>query len=677
MSALDNDETYDAKIFSLGLLLSSLFVLNSMGVIDESAIDRLFLVSELSKHVCIQADQKDETTQEQLAQFFPPFIWLLRDFMLDMRSAEGHELSAADYLESALEIRPNGNSKRIEERNYIRESLQTLFPKRECLTLVRPATDEAKLRNANDLDESELRPEFRTQMELTRTRILQLTRRKSLFGQVFDGPKLAHLAQAYLKTMNSGAVPDIKGAWEYVSEATNRAAEQKAGNIYEQGMDQTQDTLLSQSEFDSIHKKLQEEALHVFKTESVDGLCRSGCFQRLKQSMQAQKVKYMNLLQEKSKLYCKELCQKLIKDIDFINWDEFHEELTIFQSQYDTLAKGPAKKSVLLEFFKTDCIELFQAFTQQLEQKSQLLLEKHTAEANAVQQQLEQSIQMLNVEKTALKEKNVDISSQLGEEKDRNVLAQENLKECKMKIESLEALNQEKQTKIEELKEEIARVENEFAQMNIHLDHANEKVRELTLDSCALREKNEQMTETLKQQQDELRSQSDRLQQTEEQVEKLTTSLDEAQEKARGDSQEIEGLEKTKMELVQQNSQQMESIQSLQENIMTLVTNHEDILSAQQKERIRLLKKIREIDQSLSTVYVERQVEKCLQDCVTSISDSFSTRSFSEERNVLQQQLGDLYLKISTLPEFYQRQVFCSEDPQPDFFDVLTSFVSS
>ena len=41
---MDQDENYDSKIFSLGLLLSYLFVFNSMGVIDESAIDRHFKI---------------------------------------------------------------------------------------------------------------------------------------------------------------------------------------------------------------------------------------------------------------------------------------------------------------------------------------------------------------------------------------------------------------------------------------------------------------------------------------------------------------------------------------------------------------------------------------------------------------------------------------------------------
>ena len=40
MASMDQDETYDALVFSLGVVLSSMFVLNSMGVIDATAVDR-------------------------------------------------------------------------------------------------------------------------------------------------------------------------------------------------------------------------------------------------------------------------------------------------------------------------------------------------------------------------------------------------------------------------------------------------------------------------------------------------------------------------------------------------------------------------------------------------------------------------------------------------------------
>ncbi len=44
LASIDKDETWDGKNFSLGIHLSSIFVYNSKGIIDEGAIERLFWV---------------------------------------------------------------------------------------------------------------------------------------------------------------------------------------------------------------------------------------------------------------------------------------------------------------------------------------------------------------------------------------------------------------------------------------------------------------------------------------------------------------------------------------------------------------------------------------------------------------------------------------------------------
>ena len=46
---------YSTQIFSLTVLLSSLFVYNQMGGIDEAALDRLSLVTEMTKHIRVKA----------------------------------------------------------------------------------------------------------------------------------------------------------------------------------------------------------------------------------------------------------------------------------------------------------------------------------------------------------------------------------------------------------------------------------------------------------------------------------------------------------------------------------------------------------------------------------------------------------------------------------------------
>lgn len=51
LGAFDEDENHDAKIFLLALLLSSLIIYNSVGTIDETALNNLSLVINLSKKV--------------------------------------------------------------------------------------------------------------------------------------------------------------------------------------------------------------------------------------------------------------------------------------------------------------------------------------------------------------------------------------------------------------------------------------------------------------------------------------------------------------------------------------------------------------------------------------------------------------------------------------------------
>lgn len=75
---------YSTQIFSLAVLLSSLFIYNQMGGIDESALDRLSLVTEMTKHIRVKAGKADDAGVGNLGDFAPSFLWLLRDFYLKL-----------------------------------------------------------------------------------------------------------------------------------------------------------------------------------------------------------------------------------------------------------------------------------------------------------------------------------------------------------------------------------------------------------------------------------------------------------------------------------------------------------------------------------------------------------------------------------------------------------------
>jgi hypothetical protein len=92
LGAFDEDENHDTKIFLLALLLCSLLVFNSVGSIDENALTNLSLVINLSKQLQIKPGQHIDDA-EDVAQYFPTFFWVLRDFALQLRDSTGNDIT--------------------------------------------------------------------------------------------------------------------------------------------------------------------------------------------------------------------------------------------------------------------------------------------------------------------------------------------------------------------------------------------------------------------------------------------------------------------------------------------------------------------------------------------------------------------------------------------------------
>jgi len=121
LNSIDRDQTLDMKIFTLSVLLSSVFVYNSIGHIDETALENLSLVVDLSKHIGLNSEKKN-TNDGEMSQYFPYFFWVLRDFSLDLKGK-----NSTEYLEQALQLIPS-NIPEAAKKNKIREKNHQLFP---------------------------------------------------------------------------------------------------------------------------------------------------------------------------------------------------------------------------------------------------------------------------------------------------------------------------------------------------------------------------------------------------------------------------------------------------------------------------------------------------------------------------------------------------------------------
>lgn len=142
IDALDASDDGDVRIFTLGLLLSSCFVYNSVGPIDEAAIGTLGLMTRVTEAIRASVDDGSETISDEM----PSFTWVLRDFGLRMVDRDGRELTANEYLEHALEAHPSATDT---ARGATRASIVECFPSRRLVTMPRPTKSDSDAQNIN------------------------------------------------------------------------------------------------------------------------------------------------------------------------------------------------------------------------------------------------------------------------------------------------------------------------------------------------------------------------------------------------------------------------------------------------------------------------------------------------------------------------------------------------
>jgi hypothetical protein len=84
---------------------------------------------ELTKHIRTRAGSEEPETGETFSQFFPSFLWVIRDFALSLVDEAGGTISSRQYLERSL-TPTQGFSEGAEVKNRIRRMLLAFFPDR-------------------------------------------------------------------------------------------------------------------------------------------------------------------------------------------------------------------------------------------------------------------------------------------------------------------------------------------------------------------------------------------------------------------------------------------------------------------------------------------------------------------------------------------------------------------
>ncbi|XP_021517128.1 guanylate-binding protein 2 [Meriones unguiculatus] len=263
------DNQNDCWIFALAVLLSSTFIYNSIGTINQQAMDQLHYVTELTDLIKSKSspEQGGVDDSADFVGFFPVFVWALRDFSLELE-ANGRPITADEYLENSLTLK-KGDDKKTKSFNEPRLCIRKFFPKRKCFVFDRPAPRKY-LSKLETMREEDLSGEFVEQIAEFTSYIFSYSNVKSLSGGVIvNGPRLQSLVLTYVNAISSGELPCMENAVLTLAQIENSAAVQKAIAYYEEKMTQkVQLPTETLQELLELHRPIESEAIEVFMQNS-------------------------------------------------------------------------------------------------------------------------------------------------------------------------------------------------------------------------------------------------------------------------------------------------------------------------------------------------------------------------------------------------------------------------
>ena len=365
-------KTYDSRIFALVVLISSLFLFNTHSNIDENGIGELGLAAHLSKSITTNSDiNKDEL----LTELSPKFIWIIRDFTLEMRHPEtGQEITSKEYLEECLKKKRCG--KNAKDNNLTRENIIKYFPDRDCVTLVRPVEDEKDLQKLNSIPFNNLKSSFKIEFKKLKDKIYKEALPKKYNGKRLNGPGLACLIEEFVKTINSGKIPNINNSWDAIIEKDINTAYDKAITFYKSSTNKLNissnnkynnttllrklysiqyetlslyNALMLTNNSDTLQHK-QYNKLYTDKKEKVIEQVNAIHAKLIEQNDSYNKSSYKNILSDK---YHK-LEQKLFNNkYTMKNIRELNEDYGEFMNEFHKETKGDLKCASFVKFVRS------------------------------------------------------------------------------------------------------------------------------------------------------------------------------------------------------------------------------------------------------------------------------------------------------------------------------------
>ncbi|XP_072889558.1 guanylate-binding protein 1-like [Hemitrygon akajei] len=302
------DTANDHSIYSLAILLSSIFIYNGKNQIDQKSLQDLHFVAELSKRIEMKS-QSDGCDSWNFLRFFPEFVWVIRDLTLDLE-INGKPVTPNEYLEFSLKLKNSEISEQDKKYNELRKCIRNLFPSRCCFALPFP-THPNKVNQLQKMKDTILDSDFIKEQNAFISYIHGHKKvKRVLGGQLVTGRRFAELVKMYVGMMADGVLPCVESSIAKLMEVENQSAVDEALKFYDNEMKKfSESDNFTMSNLEEYYTKKKGEAFNIFHKRCMNN--NSGKhIKQLEETMSSTYKSLMAKIKEKSQDQCKAHLEK-------------------------------------------------------------------------------------------------------------------------------------------------------------------------------------------------------------------------------------------------------------------------------------------------------------------------------------------------------------------------------
>ena len=353
------------NLFAVALLLGSVFVYNTKGVIDSSALDGLQCATAISELIKTTVAGNANKGEDDFSNNYPYFIWIIRDHHLELE-IDGRHVTAEEYLEECLKPKTkNLHSDATIKYNGLRGAIKAFFPKRTCFAFPPPSRDSEEWNVLDTLREDQLSPKFQRSGEMFIDFVRRNAEPKTIHGKALSGRSFATLARSYIKAILEKNIC-IESTYDYVTHKENTSAVEEAIKAAKASLALWQNRLpISVKQFHKVTKEVQNNSNKKFFDSSFNIKDHPEYKEKLKDAVVDILAEFNEANNDASKIKCERILETIfeplnrqIKNGDFAKpggyislqaaFAKVRTEYFLFSSEREEM--GPMISEVLLDF---------------------------------------------------------------------------------------------------------------------------------------------------------------------------------------------------------------------------------------------------------------------------------------------------------------------------------------